>query len=213
MIDRESREKARKTLEKRKNSFFLELNLQTKKQPITLFDVYGHWNGNGEAHIIIVSKDGRMQKVESQLLTLQKRLRNTNFELYEKNEELEESILRNNSLSGPFITLSDEVALVPIYGDLHEDKLFAVRENIYNAVYRGDYQKVLVDFTGVGTIEQDGINGIKEIILTLDYMGVDVILIGIQPQHARQMKVFMDDLQVTCIQSAKEAIRRFLIQS
>ncbi|TMW73358.1 STAS domain-containing protein [Alteribacter natronophilus] len=211
IIDRESREKAKKTLERRINNFTLELNLQTKNSPLTLYDVYGHWNGNGEeAHIITVLKDSRMEKVESQLLTLQKRLRNTNFELYEKNEELEESIARNNRLSAPFITLSDRVALVPVYGDLHEEKLLAVQENIYDAVYEGDYEKVLIDFTGVGAIEKDGIHAIKEIFLTLDYMGVTVILIGIQPHHARQMKIYKEELKMTCIHSAQEAIKRFL---
>ncbi|WP_026689744.1 STAS domain-containing protein [Alteribacter aurantiacus] len=213
LIDRDSREKAKHMISPKHRTFNLELNLLTKKHPLALFDVYGKWTNDEEANIIVVSKDERLQRVEGQLMTLQKQLRNTNFELYEKNEELEESIYRTNSLSGPFITLSNEVALVPIFGDLFEDKLMAVRKNIYDAVYGGEFEKVLIDFTGVGIIKENGLNGIKEIFLSLEYMGVQVIIIGIQPQHAQQMKAFKSEMNMTYIQSAKEAIRRFLIES
>ncbi|MBM7094348.1 STAS domain-containing protein [Bacillus sp. H-16] len=213
LIDRDSREKAKKLISPAHRTFNLELNLLTKEHPLALFDVYGKWTADEEANIIVVSKDTRLQKVEGQLMTLQKRLRNTNFELYEKNEELEESIARTNRLSGPFITLSDEVALVPIFGDLFEEKLQAVRKNIYDAVYGGEFDNVLIDFTGVGIVKKEGLQGIREIFLALEYMGVQVIIIGIQPQHAQQMKSFKEELNMTYIQSAKEAIRRFLIES
>ncbi|WP_431804341.1 hypothetical protein [Halobacillus andaensis] len=57
----------------------------------------------------------------------------------EEKEKLEEAIEQNNRLSAPFIELTKDTALVPLFGDLTSDKMQAVEDYLLKASQkRGD---------------------------------------------------------------------------
>lgn len=166
----------------------VEVNMKTAEQPLALFSLRVKWDGNGTGHLIALPADKGNEELVSRLISLQSRLRNTDFELFEKKEQLEEAINRLNQLSGPFIPISDKLALVPLFGDLTAEKMDAITANIIHSAYQGSYDKILFDFNGTGTITDSGTQKLHNLFQTLTYMTDPTItIIGINPSQAKQL--------------------------
>ncbi|KKI88910.1 Stressosome protein rsbRB [Bacillus sp. SA1-12] len=195
------------------DSVRLELNMKTKNEPIALFEVHILWDSNDHANMIFLPKDSSNEGLLQKLMEMQKRLASTDFELLEKKEELEQVLIRLNELSGPFIPLSETMCLIPIFGDITEEKMNIISESCLKAVFTVEYEEILFDLTAVGKIEARGIEKFTQLMKTLNFMTGSVIkLIGIKPNLAKMLNKYKLDEWVQTDQSLKQVLSKYLIR-
>ncbi len=209
LIDEESQEKAKSNVLPSITENSVELNLKTKEKPLVAYQVNVHWY-NGEGHVICHEAPEQMGIISGQLQKLRDRLEDTDFELLEKKEELENAVERVNRLSGPVIPLHESVAIVPFFGDLLPEKLETIKTGILRHLHDSTIDYLLVDFTAVGNISREGITKLEELFHTIRLMGQDIVLCGIKPQHAQAINNLDRLLDAKKVTSLSEAIYRYI---
>ncbi len=206
LVDSESRKKAERLLKNGFKSAEGELKMATKDSPFSLFTVRINWHKEW-GYIICTEK---VQSLNDLIETVEKqrlRLSETNFELFEKKEALEESLRNIRELSGPFIKLSKQTALVPLFGTL--DHLLIVQNEFRftHEAAKGDYEQVIFDFHGVGDITEEGMGAFGQLISQLKLMGARSIVTGVKPQHAFVVNNAGVDIDASFIKSLRDAIK------
>lgn len=189
LIDEESHGKFNQHAFRHQGSRKVELNMVTKSSPFAAFDVYISWESPDRGNIVLLPKDGETAILEEKLAALQGRLATTNFELLEKKDELDEKIKRLRELSGPFIALTADVALIPLFGDLSGATIQAITTRVLDSSYAGGQSVYLFDFTAIGEIEESGVERMIKLFEMMNYMGDTRIMIaGAKPEHSRTMQ-------------------------
>ncbi|MCQ6267306.1 hypothetical protein M1K46_16845 [Fictibacillus sp. WQ 8-8] len=187
IVDLESREKALIFLVSKKRQQEIELVLQTAHSPYSLFSCSIHWN-EGIGYLVCIEQTDKLKNLESKIEKQCKRLAETNFELLEQKEQLEQSLKRILELSAHFIKLSDSVGLVPLTGELNPE---LIRENhltLTNIAHDGKFTMVFFDFSSVGKLTSEGIESFSQLIHSLNLVGVICYVIGLKPEHAVYLK-------------------------
>ncbi|MFQ3544798.1 STAS domain-containing protein [Halobacillus rhizosphaerae] len=165
----------------------LEINLVPLKdsEQLQTADVYLGWDNDLYAQVMILVKDKKLAKVTHSLQQLRTRLEDTNFELMEKKEELEKVIEQNNHLSAPFIKLTNRRALVPLFGNLTQEKMNAVSNHLLSTAQKESAEVILFDFTAVGEVNKESIEILIRLMTSLFYMGGRIVALGVKPEHAK----------------------------
>jgi rsbT co-antagonist protein RsbR len=184
LVDEENRQKVCEYIQPRLPEMQFELNMKTKQDPLTVFEISVRWEAD-RAHIICTEKTNEVNQLASQLMKLRTRLSETDFELLEKKEELEDAINRIHKLSGPFIPLYEEAGLVPLFGDLQADKLQVIEANILSKIDEGEYEQVFFDFHGVGKITVDGKEKLGQLFESIQLMGTKTVIVGLSPSQVQ----------------------------
>ncbi|MFD1020458.1 STAS domain-containing protein [Thalassobacillus hwangdonensis] len=211
MLDDESREKVQKWLTPSMKKVKVEVNvkpLQADADPIVA-DIHARWHNDLQADIMVIKRDEKLIRVTDSLNQLQYRLNDTNFELLEEKEKLEQAIIENNRLSAPFITLTNETALVPIFGEISVEKLHAIESHLLFEVQENDVDRLLFDFTAVGEMEKEGFLVLQNLIQSLFYMGCEVAFVGIQPKQAQHMHHMKMKFDITYLTSLHQALQKY----
>lgn len=208
LVDEENRQKVSQYIQPDFSEIEMELNMKTKHDPLAVFGISVKWEGN-KVHILCVEKTKEVDTLSDQLIMLRSRLSETDFELLEKKEELEEAIARINKLSGPFIPLYAEAGLVPLFGDLQADKLQVIEENILYRIEEGDYEQVFFDFHAVGYITDDGKKQLGQLFETIQLMGTKTVIVGLSPSQVSGLKS-KGTLQAASMASLKQAISKYV---
>jgi rsbT co-antagonist protein RsbR len=183
LVDLESHVKTKNLLGNKASRAEGELTMKTKESPYALFDISINWSGDW-GHIICIEKDHRLMELESIVDKHRKRLADTNLELLEKKELVEKTLFEIKSLSCPFIKLTKSTALVPLFGNLDVELIGQNEKRVLEKSQEGDYQEVLFDFNGVGTLTLDGVEAFVSLVNELQLMGLQPCIIGIKPNHA-----------------------------
>ncbi|WP_409296725.1 Stressosome protein rsbRB [Peribacillus sp. SCS-26] len=209
LVDEGSLEKLYNNLFSTKDSRKIELNFRTRYEPAALFEVHISVDHNDHCHLILIPIGRKIHLLEEKLLTLQQRLLSTDFELFEKKEELVTALDRLNELSGPFIPISDEIAFIPIFGDVTEHKMKTINSNTVKRVYEGTYKSILFDFTATGKLDPPGIQLLGELFQMLNIMGSkNLNLIGLNPAHTMQLNSYLIDWPVEFQANLRQVIEK-----
>lgn len=189
----------------------LEVNVLTGEEQewTQLVDLYVYWDNDLQAKIILHEKNDQLQKVTEKLNALKSRLSDSNFQLLEEKEKLEEALEQNNYLSAPIIELTEEVGLIPLFGDITKEKMHAVESRILFNTQQENFERLFFDFTAVGELKQEGVEALSKIIYSLFYMGTNVSVISIQPQHARRLKELKLPSDLTFLNTLHQAINKY----
>ena len=191
IIDEESMNKLIKASISIERAQHIEINVRTKASSLALFDAYLSEDTYGRMHILFVSKEKDNQLYMDKIMHLQERLAHTDFELFEQKEKLEDVLMRLNKLSGPFIPLSEKMCYIPLFGDITSEKINLISEHVLHSVFNGEYQKILIDLTAVGEVEDDGIQKLIDLFRTLQFMtGSKIQLLGIPPRLAKVLSTY-----------------------
>ncbi|MFG6119604.1 STAS domain-containing protein [Thalassobacillus sp. B23F22_16] len=211
MCDEESVHKVRKEVVPGKSKNKIEINLvpSSANHDLLLVDLYVNWKNDLHAEMMILPKDQGMLDVTASLGQLRSRLNTTNFELLEEKEKLQEAMAENNRLSAPFIELSSTTALVPLFGDLNAEKINAVGDELLTSAQQSDIETILFDLTAVGEIEQDGVIAFQGVVQSLAYMGMEIVVIGVKPDHAQRINDLQLKLGLKFLRSLQQAIRKY----
>ncbi|WP_077305352.1 STAS domain-containing protein [Terribacillus halophilus] len=204
LVDEENRQKVSQYIQPHLSEMQFELNMKTKHDPLAVFEISVRWEAD-EAHIICVEKTKEIDQLASDLMKLRSRLSETDFELLEKKEELEDAINRIHKLSGPFIPLYEEAGLVPLFGDLQADKLQVIEANILSRIDEEEYEQVFFDFHGVGKITMNGKEKLGQLFEAIQLMGTKTVIVGLSPSQVQGLGS-KGTLQADAMASLQQAI-------
>lgn len=183
LVDNYSRTKAEKYLTPLEKEVELELVLTTEKESYSLYNVYAKWSNEGTAQLVCIKQDQRIAKLAESIQKQSERLSETNFDLLDKKEELENALNRIKKLSSPFLPISSTIGVIPLFGTL-EQELFEVNENeLLYSLRDEDYDRVIIDFSGVGDIEASGAYALHSFCKMVNVIGVIPVLSGVKPSH------------------------------
>lgn len=162
----------------------IEMNMDTIEAPYVLHNMFVNWDEN-RIHVICIKQDGNLTELIEKVQKQSRRLAQTDFELLEKKEELEESLSMIKQLSAPFISISSELAFVPFFGDLDEHLIKQNQEIISKNVYQANFDYLVFDFSGVGNVTSLGMRELLRLVQALQIMGIETRVIGLRPEHAQ----------------------------
>lgn len=187
IVDEGSLKKAEKLLTPEKTPIKFELNFMSKDFELILADVYGKWDSDFSLSIILVPKKDEIAGISSQLKQLQDRLRETDYDLFQEKELTLKLLERVRLLSAPCIQLDHEQVLIPLFGDLTEEKVLAVKKPLLASIHQYNAETVLIDFTAVDRIEEKGLFEWESLLRSLKVMGKECIITGVKPMHAKNL--------------------------
>lgn len=206
VIESESRRKVEHRLRQSETVEALEVNVLTHAGAVLLADLHAAWTDDLLCDIVIVKKDGAIGKVSEQLGRLRTRLSETNFELLEAKETAEELLQENAKLSSPFIELTESLAVVPIFGDLDEEKSGIIAAGLTRRAGKSDVTTIVLDFTAVGRIGQGGLNGFGRLVSILELLGFSLLVTGLNPMHVKAWNELSFAADIRFVKTLKNVI-------
>lgn len=127
-------------------------------------------------------------------------IRNAGFSrqaMREKTQLEEESRLQQQLLSAekelvrqlsiPVIPLIPQVLLFPLIGNVNTERLQHLVETILHETSRRRAQIILLDLTGIGELDEQGVAGLRRGMAAVRLLGVRYILVGINAALSTRM--------------------------
>ncbi|MBG9589890.1 STAS domain-containing protein [Cytobacillus oceanisediminis] len=90
-------------------------------------------------------------------------------------------------LSVPIIPVSDTVSVLPLIGLIDSFRVQIIEEKVLNEIAATRIQTLVMDLSGVATMEKHVIDGLQMIITGVDLMGCKTVLTGLRPDLVREM--------------------------
>lgn len=208
-VEEGSKSKVEKWVTHTEPKHAIELNVVMKDGGISLADAYVNWMNDLHAEVILMEKQKQNEGVQSMLQRLQERLNETDFALLEEKEKVEETLRENYQLSAPCIRLTNQTSFVPLFGNLNEQKMSFVKNQILHSAHSKESERMLFDFTAVGEITSEGFTQLQDVFTSIEYMGKSIIVIGVKPPHARQIHQFKMHTTTTFLHSLEQAIHQY----
>lgn len=213
LLDEGSVSKAENFLHASSFSGPFELNFKNTEGELQVCDLHCKWHSDFILNVIVVPKDDQVSKISVQLSSLRNRLNDTNYDLLLEKERTEKLLQRVRELSAPTIELGEGHLLIPFFGDLDSAKIESIRSHILKDAYSKNAEKVILDLTAMDKISPEGMGYLSELLQTFKVMGIDTIITGIHPEHAKQLHALevTVDIRFEASLSAVLAERRLVI--
>ncbi|WLR51138.1 hypothetical protein LC040_18540 [Bacillus tianshenii] len=205
LIDDESKGKAVQVLGGSVEREETELVMHTNDSPVALFTVSIQWE-NEVGHVICIEKDSQIADLTALVQKHRHRLAETDFELLERKEEVEQAILKIQKLSCPFITLTSDIALIPLFGNINHRLIAVNQERLLNSCYTSEYEQILIDFNGVGELTNEGVNAFRSLVKQFNLLGLQCFVIGLKPSHVFYLNDYKAELGVSFAGSLSEVL-------
>ncbi|WP_434045529.1 MULTISPECIES: PAS domain S-box protein [Sorangium] len=90
-------------------------------------------------------------------------------------------------LSTPIIPIADEILVIPLVGTLDEQRLSRMTEALLQALSARGASVVILDITGVRTMDQQAVYGLTRSVGAARLLGAQVLLSGIRADVARAL--------------------------
>lgn len=187
LIDEGSLKKVEKLLKPENGSVRFEMNAVSASGGLLLADLYGKWQSDASWAVVVVPKEDNIERISQQLRRLQERLRETDYDLFQEKELSMQLLQRVRMLSAPSIRLDLDQMLIPLFGDLTAVKVKAVGDNVLKNIHDSHVETAIIDFTAVDQIEEEGLKLWNGLMQSLKVMGVECIVTGIKPAHAKRL--------------------------
>jgi rsbT co-antagonist protein RsbR len=119
--------------------------------------------------------------------------------------------------STPITEIWDGVLTLPIIGTLDSSRTMIVMEALLNRIAADRASAVVMDVTGVRSIDSQVSHHLIQMVRAVQLMGADAILTGIRPEIARALTSLNIDLgnvttRASLSDGLKEAFRRLGVQ-
>ncbi|HSI66377.1 MAG TPA: STAS domain-containing protein [Planococcus sp. (in: firmicutes)] len=209
LVDPGSRMKAAAFIRPDSMAQKLELNFTDQAGNLFLADVHIKWESDHIANLVLVQKDPHMERIAAQLNKLQGRLRETDFELLSEKERTDALLHEVWDLSAPCIQLDKHKVLIPLFGKLEPEKMNIIQSKILDYLYVKAVETALLDFSAVGEIDKEGLFQLNTLLKTLEVMGIEVIIIGLHPLHAKRLHGLLGELNTRFASSLQDILSPF----
>ncbi|MFC7786424.1 PAS domain S-box protein [Rossellomorea sp. GCM10028870] len=102
----------------------------------------------------------------------------------EREKKQSEMVAEINELSATLVPLLDDIAVFPIVGKVDEEKARLLLDIIPAKVRKQNVNQVIIDFSGVYTLDQFVTDALFKITSVLALLGVRSIITGLRPEMA-----------------------------
>ncbi|WP_406687891.1 PAS domain S-box protein [Rossellomorea vietnamensis] len=144
-------------------------------------------------------KIGDTNAIQTYVWDITKR-KETEKNQHDMNEEI-------NELSATLVPLIDDVAVLPLRGKIDQDKAMTLLDLIPCKVKERNFNRLIIDFSGVYTLDRMVIDYLFKITNVLSLLGVHSIISGIRPELAVEaIEVGVDLSMIPTVANVKEAL-------
>ncbi|WP_240375842.1 PAS domain-containing protein [Bacillus piscicola] len=112
-----------------------------------------------------------------------------------------------HSLSTPIIPIVDYVFALPIIGNVNEERLQHIFDDVTEAIYSANVETLILDLSGLHNLSDDIIKGLFTLHELLELLGSELIITGISPELAEkteEIELDLNDFQT--YETIKDAI-------
>lgn len=125
-------------------------------------------------------------------------------------QELAEKAQHLLELSTPLIPISEDVLVMPLIGTLDPVRAHHAMETVLNSVSASRARRVLLDLTGVSSVDQTAASSLLRMVRAVKLLGAQVILTGVRAEIARALTTLGIQLSdITTRTSLRTAIAEF----
>ena len=110
--------------------------------------------------------------------------RQTDSVIDERGKELIEKQKAINELSAPIVPIHDGIAILPLIGDFEPERVEHILNRVIPEIPRLKVKYLIMDFSGILTIDTYVASQLFKINDVLRFMGVNVVFTGIRPDLA-----------------------------
>ena len=115
------------------------------------------------------------------------RMREAEREAVEQQAVIREQSLMLAELSTPLIPISDGVLVMPLIGAISDRRAQQVMETLLEGIVQYQAETVLLDITGVKTVDTSVANALIQVARAVNLIGSHLVLTGIQPRIAQTL--------------------------
>ena len=110
----------------------------------------------------------------------------------QRETEQQQAIIREQAellseLSTPLIPISDGVLVMPLIGTITDRRAQQVMETLLEGIVQYQAETVLLDITGVKTVDTSVANALIQVARAVNLIGAHIVLTGIQPRIAQTL--------------------------
>ncbi|MBM7841809.1 STAS domain-containing protein [Herpetosiphon giganteus] len=113
-----------------------------------------------------------------------------NEQLHHDNLEKQKLLDVIDTLETPAIPILADTVVIPILGYVSDERLSKIQKIVLEHIHRERIQTVLVDITGVISVDQHFAQGLQRLVQAIYVLGAKVFLTGIQPKTAHMFVDF-----------------------
>jgi len=92
-----------------------------------------------------------------------------------------------NKVSAPVIPIWNKILMVPFIGTFDSNRMQRVEESLFETVTAQRPKHILIDLSGISVVDTHVINEIVQLFMSLRLLGIQTILVGINPNTAQQL--------------------------
>jgi rsbT co-antagonist protein RsbR len=129
------------------------------------------------------------QAAQQELTTQQAALQTSNQELTSANTQMSALLSLVRDLETPTIPLLDGVLVLPLVGHVDTRRAAQLTESVLTAVHQQRARTVIIDITGVSTVDTAVAQRIEQLAQAVRMLGAQVVLSGIRAEIAQTMVV------------------------
>lgn len=113
-------------------------------------------------------------------------------EIILKRERLADSLHKKNQaaiieLSSPIVPIQNGMAVLPLIGELNLDRTVFIMNKVIPKINELKIDQLIIDFSGIVTIDNEVASRILSIYTVLDLLGIDTVFSGIRPELSRKI--------------------------
>lgn len=114
-------------------------------------------------------------------------------------------------LSAPIIDVWDGVIALPVVGLVDTERSLEMTERLLQRIAETGAESVIVDLTGVETVDTMTANHLLQMIRAASLLGAFSVLSGISPQIAQTLvQLEIEMVEITTVRNLKEALKTCL---
>ena len=139
-------------------------------------------------HALTVLSSELEAKVQTRTTDLQRAFRDIEAKAAEQAELLRLTEVQRETIRGlsvPVLPVSRNTLVLPLIGDLDEQRIVAMREQALISIERSGAKYLLLDVTGVSVIDTSIARDLLTLVQSARMLGSDIVLIGIRPEVAQ----------------------------
>ncbi|WP_346775374.1 STAS domain-containing protein [Bacillus sp. RO2] len=121
--------------------------------------------------------------------------------------DLEKKNLQIQMLSVPLVPIFDDMAVLPLIGEVDSERTSRVIEHTLAEAAKGELEHIIIDLSGLARIDSKSVENLMLISNSLKLVGVRVIFTGIRPDLAKKVNQLLNTYQdITFKSTLKQAI-------
>lgn len=152
----------------------------------------------------LAARESERVRVEEELKGAVERLEEQNGLLERRQAEIAELVAE---LSTPIIKVWEGVLMVPLVGSIDTERAADMMHRLLSAVVRERADNVILDFTGVGSVDTSTADHFLRVIASVKLLGARGIVAGVPPAVSLAMvKLGVDLSDIVTARNVREAL-------